>query len=246
MVDRSVKRPVGILYDVLVKVSSFIFPVEFVILDCDMDFKVPIILGRPFLVTRRVLIYLECNEVKLRLNDEEVSFDMCQSIKQWKEMSVVSVIDVFYESDQEQLHFKGDSFYLCLVNLGKALQQCEEFNLVLNWEKFHFMVKESILLEHKISAKGIKVDRSKIEVIEKLPLPISVKEVYSFLGHDEKLVVATVIIALDWSKPFRVMCDASGVALEGVLGKKKEKFFCPIYYASKGFNGVKKNYTVTE
>ena len=50
MADRTVKRPIGILQDVLVKVESFIFPADFVILDCEVDFEVPIILGRPFLL----------------------------------------------------------------------------------------------------------------------------------------------------------------------------------------------------
>ncbi|PHT45652.1 hypothetical protein CQW23_14810 [Capsicum baccatum] len=54
MADRSVKRPVGILNDVLVKVLSFIFPAEFVILDCKEDSEVPIILGRPFLATGKI------------------------------------------------------------------------------------------------------------------------------------------------------------------------------------------------
>lgn len=58
MADRSVKRPVGVLYDVLVKVADFIFPADFVILDCEVDFKVLIILGRPFLATGSVLIDL--------------------------------------------------------------------------------------------------------------------------------------------------------------------------------------------
>ncbi|PHT40145.1 hypothetical protein CQW23_18999 [Capsicum baccatum] len=63
MADRSVKRPVGILNDVLVKVSSFIFPTNFVILDCKEDSEVPIILGRPFLATGSVLIDMKDNEL---------------------------------------------------------------------------------------------------------------------------------------------------------------------------------------
>ncbi|PHT97075.1 hypothetical protein BC332_33996 [Capsicum chinense] len=63
MADRSVKRPVGILNDVLVKVSSFIFPADFVILDCEVDSEVPIILGRPFLATGSVLIDMRANEL---------------------------------------------------------------------------------------------------------------------------------------------------------------------------------------
>ncbi|XP_016574330.1 uncharacterized protein LOC107872016 [Capsicum annuum] len=65
MADRSIKIPMGILHDVLVKVADFILPADFVVLDCDIDFKVPIILGRPLLATRRVLVDLELNELKL-------------------------------------------------------------------------------------------------------------------------------------------------------------------------------------
>ena len=54
--DRIVKIPIRILHDVLVKVESFIFPADFVILDCEVDFEVPIILGRPFLATDRALV----------------------------------------------------------------------------------------------------------------------------------------------------------------------------------------------
>ena len=57
MTDRTVKRPIGILHDVLVKVESFIFPADFVILYCEANFEVTIILGRPFLTTGRDLIY---------------------------------------------------------------------------------------------------------------------------------------------------------------------------------------------
>ena len=53
-----------------------------------------------------------------------------------------------------------------------------------------------------------------------------------------KLVEAPIIVAPDWSIPFEIMCDASGVALGAVLGQKREKLFHPIYYASKALNGA--------
>ncbi|GKD67149.1 hypothetical protein Tco_1309257 [Tanacetum coccineum] len=77
----------------------------------------------------------------------------------------------------------GDSFSSCLTNLDKMLQRCEDINLVLNWEKCHFMVKEGIILGHKISKNGIEVDRAKVDVIAKLPHPTTVKGIPSFLGH---------------------------------------------------------------
>ncbi|KAK1668215.1 hypothetical protein QYE76_056374 [Lolium multiflorum] len=77
----------------------------------------------------------------------------------------------------------GNSFDNCLRNLDKVLQRCEETNLVLNWEKCHFMVNEGIVLGHKISERGIEVDRAKVEAIEKMPYPRDVKGIRSVLGH---------------------------------------------------------------
>ncbi|GKD42168.1 reverse transcriptase domain-containing protein [Tanacetum coccineum] len=77
----------------------------------------------------------------------------------------------------------GSSFDHCLKNLEKMLKRCEETNLVLNWEKCHFMVKEGIVLSHKVSGSGIKIDKAKIEAISKLPYPTNVKAIQSFLGH---------------------------------------------------------------
>ncbi|GJY02266.1 reverse transcriptase domain-containing protein [Tanacetum coccineum] len=79
----------------------------------------------------------------------------------------------------------GDSFSSCISHLDKMLKRCKDTNLVLNWEKCHFMVKEGIVLGHKISKSGIEVDRAKIDVIAKLPHPTSVKGVRIFLGHAE-------------------------------------------------------------
>nr|GEX08923.1 reverse transcriptase domain-containing protein [Tanacetum cinerariifolium] len=69
----------------------------------------------------------------------------------------------------------GNSFENCLSHLDKMLQRCEDTNLSLNWEKSYFMVKEGIVLGHKISKNGIEVDRAKVDVIAKLPHPTIVK-----------------------------------------------------------------------
>jgi len=74
----------------------------------------------------------------------------------------------------------GASFGNCLTNLEKVLQHCEKSNLVLNWEKCHFMVQEAIVLGHKISKRGIEVDKEKLDVIDKLPPPVNVKGIRSF------------------------------------------------------------------
>nr|GEZ83053.1 reverse transcriptase domain-containing protein [Tanacetum cinerariifolium] len=76
-----------------------------------------------------------------------------------------------------------NSFENCLSRLDKMLQRCEDTNLSLNWEKSQFMVKEGIVLGHKISKNKIKVDKAKVDVIAKLPHPMTVKGIRSFLGH---------------------------------------------------------------
>ncbi|GJV62915.1 reverse transcriptase domain-containing protein [Tanacetum coccineum] len=93
------------------------------------------------------------------------------------------MVEDFMEVFMDDFLVFGNSFDCCLANLDRMLARCEETNLVLNWEKCHFMVKEGIVLGHKISGAGIEVDRAKIDVIAKLPYPTNVKGVRSFLGH---------------------------------------------------------------
>ncbi|KAK1618114.1 hypothetical protein QYE76_023631 [Lolium multiflorum] len=90
-----------------------------------------------------------------------------------------SIVEVF----MDDFSVYGNSFDNCLRNLDKVLQRCEETNLILNWEKCHFMVNEGIVLGHKISERGIEVDRAKVEAIEKMPYPRDVKGIRSVLGH---------------------------------------------------------------
>ncbi|GKA28743.1 reverse transcriptase domain-containing protein [Tanacetum coccineum] len=149
------------------------------------------------------------------------------------------------------------------------------------------MVKEGIVLGHKISKSGIEVDRANIDVITKLPYPTNLKGVKSFLGHagfyqrfikdfskiarpmtqllmkdakfifsnecmqalnilKNKLTYAPIIVAPDWNLDFELMCDASDYAVGAVLGQRIDKFFCPIYYASKTMNDAQEHYTTTE
>ncbi|GKE08905.1 reverse transcriptase domain-containing protein [Tanacetum coccineum] len=118
----------------------------------------------------------------------------------------------------------GNSFDTCLNNLDKILQRCKDAHLVLNWEKCHLMVKEGIVLGHKVSSAGLEVDKAKIDVISKLPPPTNIKGIRSLLGHvgfefddecqkafellKEKLTCAPVIVSPNWNLSFELMCDA--------------------------------------
>ncbi|RDX90033.1 Retrovirus-related Pol polyprotein from transposon 17.6, partial [Mucuna pruriens] len=75
------------------------------------------------------------------------------------------------------------SFEVCFKNLSHMLTRCSETNLMLNFEKCHFMVTEEIVLGHLISSRGIEVDKAKVDIITSLPNPTSMREVHLFLGH---------------------------------------------------------------
>ena len=77
----------------------------------------------------------------------------------------------------------GSSFDDCLKHLALVLKRCEDTNLILNWEKRHFMVEEGIVLGHVVSRREIEVDRAKVELIEKLPPLVNIKGIRSFMGH---------------------------------------------------------------
>nr|GEY17901.1 DNA-directed DNA polymerase [Tanacetum cinerariifolium] len=173
--------------------------------------------------------------------------------------------------DQEKPHslVPTERFPTVACLLGYAMHQAR-----FRGEKSHFMVKEGIVLSHKISKEGIEVDKAKVEVIAKLPHPTTVKGICSFLGHagfyrrfikdfskiawpmtrllkkdtpfffskecveafqtlKRKLIKAPILIAPDWNLPFELMCEASDFTIGAFLGKRQEKHFRPIHYASK-------------
>ncbi|KAJ9538724.1 hypothetical protein OSB04_031457 [Centaurea solstitialis] len=99
-------------------------------------------------------------------------------------MSIFSdMIEDTMEVFMDDFSVIGTSFENCLENLKKSLERCETHDLILNWEKCHFMVQEGIVLGHLVSKRGLEVDKAKIEVIMQLPEPSTVKGIRSFLGH---------------------------------------------------------------
>nr|GEW25873.1 reverse transcriptase domain-containing protein [Tanacetum cinerariifolium] len=341
LTDRLISRPVGVAEDVFVKVGTFHFPTDFVVVDLDVNPRVPLILGRSFLKTRRALIdvfeviassnptpyyepivsttsptltpfrnsdfLLEEVDAFLALEDDPTLSEVDQSyvdtegdillldiflnddpslsplnqgnylLQVRKELKICeakfdkSLIDeppevklkdlpphleyAFLEGDEKltviiakdlsedfepavqhqrrvnpKIHnviknevlklldagfiypisdspcrcmmaifhdmiektievfmddfsVFGNSFQTSLSHLEKMLKRCEDTNLCLNWEKSHFLVKESIVLGHKISKERIEVDKAKVDVIAKLPHPTTVKVIRSFLGY---------------------------------------------------------------
>jgi len=133
--------------------------------------------------------YSGYNQIEIALEDQEkttftcpfgtfayrkMPFGLCNAPAMFQRcmLSIFSdMVERFLEIFIYDFSVFGDSFDDCLTNLKKALSRCEEKNLVLNWEKCHFMVINGIVLGHIVSSKGIEVNKSKIELIANLPTP---------------------------------------------------------------------------
>ena len=99
-------------------------------------------------------------------------------------MSIFSdIVEKILEIFMDDFSIYKDTYEICLEHLEQVWERCKESHLVLNWEKCHFIVTQDIVLGHIVPNKGIEIDKAKVELIQHLPTPKSVKEVRSFLGH---------------------------------------------------------------
>ncbi|RDY07706.1 Retrovirus-related Pol polyprotein from transposon opus, partial [Mucuna pruriens] len=142
----------------------------------------------------------------------------------------------------------AESFGACLENLSRMLTRCIEMNLVLNFEKFHFMVIEGIVLGHLVSSRWIEVDKAKVDIITSLSNPSYVWE--RFIKNFSKIILPLSKLlqkdASNWEYPFELMCDASNSALGAVLGQRVGKQSHVIAYASRTMDPTQMNYTTIE
>ncbi|GKC95049.1 reverse transcriptase domain-containing protein [Tanacetum coccineum] len=117
---------------------------------------------------------------------KRIPFGLCNALATFQHCMMAIFHELIKDSMEvfmDDFLVLGSSFDHCLANLERMLKRCEEINLVLYWKKCHFMVREGIVLGHKVSGSGIEVDKAKIESISKLPYPTNVKAIRSFLGH---------------------------------------------------------------
>ncbi|XP_075099319.1 uncharacterized protein LOC142176139 [Nicotiana tabacum] len=120
MADRTIKRPLGIIDDVLVRVDNFILPADFVILDCKVNYEVPIILGRPFLATGKTLVDVKAGELTFGVGDKKVVFHVCKSMKHPNSTEVCSFVDLVMEvivNDTSAIINAEDPLEAVLLNL---------------------------------------------------------------------------------------------------------------------------------
>jgi len=89
----------------------------------------------------------------------------------------------FLEIFMDDFSVFGPSFDNCVSKLEQVLQKCIDVNLMLSWEKSHFMVQKGIVLGHVVSNQGLEVDQAKVEVIKNLEPPTNIRQIRAFLGH---------------------------------------------------------------
>ena len=145
--------------------------------------------------------YFGYNQIAIALEDQEkttftcpygtfafrrMPFGLCNAFTTFQRcmMSMFSdLVEEAIEIFMDDFSVYGSNFENCLENLETILQMCQDKNLALSWEKCHVMVTEGIVLGHKISLAGLKVDQEKVAIIKTLLSPTIVKGIRSFLGH---------------------------------------------------------------
>nr|GEV30621.1 reverse transcriptase domain-containing protein [Tanacetum cinerariifolium] len=149
-------------------------------------------------------------------------FGLCNAMGTFQRCMMAIFHDMIKETIEvfmDDFSVFGDSFSSYLTHLDKMLKRCEDTNLVLNWEKCHFMFKEGIILGHKIYKSGIEVDKTKVDVIEKLPHLTIVREIRRMSSQQKKKFFKDVSHYF-WDDPYLFRIGADQVIRRCVHGQE--------------------------
>ncbi|XP_028216608.1 uncharacterized protein LOC114398632 [Glycine soja] len=97
LVDRSITRPYGVIEDVLVRIKHFNFPADFVVMDIEEDSKIPLILGRPFMLTASCVVDMGKKKLELGIGNQKISFDLFNEEKHLSDQNVCLQVKAFDE-----------------------------------------------------------------------------------------------------------------------------------------------------
>ena len=205
LADRSLKHPRGIIEDVLVKVDKFIFSADFIVLDMEEDKEIPIILGRPFLAIGRAMIDVQRGELKLRVQEEEVKFNVFEAVRHPAESDTCFMAEIVEAIVSSQSGLTDP--------LETSLVESESENLSDEAEEY---VKWMDSFGHnrrkyfESLGEGAKPSVPSIEQppkMEQKPLPSHLK--YAYLGVESMLpvIISSSLTAMEEEKLLRVLRD---------------------------------------
>ena len=203
LADRSLKHPRGIIEDVLVKVDKFIFSAYFIVLDMEEDKEIPIILGRPFLATGRAMIDVQRGELKLRVQEEEVKFNVFEAVRHPAESDTCFMADIVEAIVSSQIGLTDPLETSLVENESENLSdEAEEY---VKWmDSFGHNRRKYF----ESLGEGAKPPVPSIEQppkMEQKPLPSHLK--YAYLGEESTLpvIISSSLTAIEEEKLLRVL-----------------------------------------
>ena len=205
LADRSIKHPYGIVEDMIVKVDKFLFPVDFVVMDMEKDAEVPLILGRPFMKTAKIIIDVDKGKLKVCVQDEEVSFDVFEAMKHpsgARECFRVDVLDEICTEQQTRL-CTSEPLMKTLINNLEELNEWEEEEVRECWEKLgkaKEIFESSAQKPEKIEEKS-----SKPQKIELKQLPPHLKYVFLAENGEQPVILSSSLTVDDEEKVVEVL-----------------------------------------
>ena len=209
LVYRSLKHPKGVIEDVLVKVDKFIFPAYFIVLDMEEDKEIPIILGRPFLATGRVMIDVQRGELKLRVQNDEVKFNVFEVVRHLVESDTCFMIETV-EAIVSSHSGPTDPLETSLVQ-SESEEFGEEVKEYVRWmDSFQPNIRKYYEPLWEISQTLVPSFKQPPKMEQK-PLPSHLR--YAYLGEVSTLpvIISASLTAVEEDKLFRVLRDHKDV-----------------------------------
>ena len=205
LADRSLKHPRGIIEDVLVKVDKFIFLADFIVLDMEEDKEIPIILGRPFLATGRAMIDVQRGELKLRVQEDEVKFNVFKAVRHPAESDTCFMADIVEAIVSSQSGLTDPLETSLVENESENLSdEAEEY---VKWMDSFGHNRRKYFESLGEGAKPLVPSIEQPPKMEQKPLPSHLK--YAYLGEESTLpvIISSSLTAMEEEKLLRVLRD---------------------------------------
>ena len=205
LADISLKHPRGVIEDVLVKVDKFIFPADFIVLDMEEDKEIPIILGRPFLATGREMIDVQRGELKLRVHEDEVKFNVFEVVRHPAESDTCFMAEIVESIVSSQSGFT-DPLEASLVE-NESENMSEEAEEYVKWMDSFGQNRRKYF---ESLGEGVKTPVPSIEQPPKMdqkPLPNHLKYAYLGVASTLPVIISASLTELEEEKLLRVLRD---------------------------------------